>query len=128
VNVPAFLVEELAGHLATFPGDDGLVFTAARGGPLRRTSFRRREWLPAVEASVGMPCRFHDLRHSHAALLIANGAHPKVIQARLGHSSIKTTLDTYGHLFEGLDEAAAERLDVSYQNALADSARTAVRS
>jgi integrase len=49
--------------------------------------------------------------HTHAAILIAQGEHPKVIQHRLGHSSIKVTLDTYGHLFEGLDEAAAERLD-----------------
>lgn len=58
--------------------------------------------------------RFHDLRHSQAAMLIAQGEHPKVIQNRLGHSSIKTTLDTYGHLFDGLDEAAAERLDVTH--------------
>ena len=47
-------------------------------------------------------------------MLIAQGEHPKVIQNRLGHSSIKVTLDTYGHLFEGLDEAAAERLDVTH--------------
>jgi integrase len=58
--------------------------------------------------------RFHDLRHTHAALLIAAGEHPKVIQARLGHASIGTTLDTYGHLFEGLDEAAAEKLDATW--------------
>jgi integrase len=47
-------------------------------------------------------------------MLIAQGDHPKVIQNRLGHSSIKVTLDTYGHLFEGLDEAAAERLNAIY--------------
>lgn len=58
--------------------------------------------------------RFHDLRHTHAAMLIAQGEHPKVIQNRLGHSSIKVTLDTYGHLFEGLDVAAAERLDTVF--------------
>ena len=55
--------------------------------------------------------RFHDLRHTHAALLIASGEHPKVIQSRLGHASIRTTLDTYGHLFDGLDEDAAGRLN-----------------
>jgi integrase len=71
----------------------------------------RRVWQPAVAASVGEPCRFHDLRHSHAALLIAQGEHPKVIQGRLGHASIRTTLDVYGHLLEGLDEAAADRLE-----------------
>jgi hypothetical protein len=47
-------------------------------------------------------------------MLIAQGEHPKVIQLRLGHSSIQVTLDTYGHLFEGLDEAAADRLDAAF--------------
>ena len=51
-----------------------------------------------------------DLRHSHAAMLLREKAHPKVIQVRLGHASIKTTLDTYGHLHEGIDEALAESL------------------
>jgi integrase len=57
----------------------------------------------------------HDLRHTHAALLIAQGEHPKVIQERLGHASIGTTLHTYGHLFEALDEAAANRLEDAYR-------------
>jgi integrase len=83
------------------------------GGPVRRSNFRRRVWLPAVQASVGEPMRFHDLRYTHVAMLIAQGEHPKTIQARLGHRSISTTLDTYGHLFEGLDEAAADRLGTS---------------
>jgi len=112
VALPKFLADELAVHLAEWPsGSDGLVFTAPQGGPLLRRNFRRRTWLPAVRGSVGEPMRFHDLRHTHAAMLIAQGEHPKVIQNRLGHSSINVTLDTYGHLFEGLDEAAAERLD-----------------
>ena len=76
--------------------------------------------MPAVRASVGDPCTFHDLRHTHAALLIAQGEHPKVIQERLGHASIKTTLDTYGHLFDGLDEAAADRLDELWRAARVD--------
>jgi integrase len=63
---------------------------------------------------VGEPLRFHDLRNTHAAMLIAQGEHPKVIQLRLGHSSIQVTLDIYGHLFEGLDEAAADRLDAAF--------------
>lgn len=74
--------------------------------------------MPAVRASVGEPLRVHDLRHTHAAMLIAQGEHPKVIQNRLGHSSIKVTLDTYGHLFDGLDEAAAERLDSAFTQTL----------
>ena len=89
VSLPPFAADVLAAHLADEEGD--LVF-----GVMHPTNFRRRVWYPAVEASVGRPCRFHDLRHSHAAMLIKEGAHPKAIQVRLGHASIKTTLDTYG--------------------------------
>jgi integrase len=120
VSVPSFIVEELARHLAVHGDDTGLIFSAPAGGPIRRTNFRRRIWVPAVRASVGEPCTFHDLRHTHAALLIAQGEHPKVIQERLGHASIKTTLDTYGHLFDGLDEAAADRLDEHWRAARVD--------
>ena len=87
------------------------MFTGAQGAPLRRSNFRRRVWLPAVRESVGEPLRFHDLRHFHATLLIAEGVHPKVIQHRLGHTSVTVTLDVYGHLFEGIDQAAADTLD-----------------
>lgn len=63
------------------------------------------------------------MHHTHAALLIAEGVHPKIVQERLGHASIRTTLDIYGHLFQGLDEAAAEALDSTYRGALAALAR-----
>jgi integrase len=63
--------------------------------------------------------RFYDLRHTHASLLIAEGVHPKKIAERLGHSSIKLTMDTYGHLFEGSgkrgparDRTAADKSDL----------------
>ena len=70
ISIPAWLVDVLAQHLITYPGGDDLIFTAPAGGPLRRTSFRSRYWKPAVGSSVGAPCRFHDLRHTHVALLI----------------------------------------------------------
>lgn len=56
----------------------------------------------------------HALRHTCAALLIAQGAHPKAIQSHLGHRSITTTLDRYGHLFEDEHEKLAERIDAAY--------------
>ena len=112
--VPRFVANHLARPIEDYPpGEDGLLVTGPDGGGLRRGNFRQRIWLPAVGATVGQPCTFHDLRHSHAALLIREGLHPKVIQERMGHSSIRTTLDTYGHLFPGLDEAAADALDSS---------------
>lgn len=111
IALPAFLTRVLEQHLRTYPSESGRVFTGPLGAPLRRSNFRRRVWLPAVRNSVGEPLRFHDLRHFHASLLIAEGVHPKVIQHRLGHTSITVTLDVYGHLFEGIDQAAAETLD-----------------
>lgn len=50
-------------------------------------------------------------RHTHASLLIHGGVHPKAIQARLGHASITTTLNTYGHPMEGAFQGVGERLD-----------------
>jgi integrase len=48
-----------------------------------------------------------------ASLLIREGLHAKVVSERMGHASIQTTHDTYGHLFQGMDEAAADTLDAS---------------
>ena len=80
--------------------------------PERRQATRPcREGDNAVADSVGQPMRFHDLRHSHVALLIVQGAHPAVIASRLGHTSVKTVLDVYGHLYEGLERNAADTLN-----------------
>jgi integrase len=63
-------------------------------------------------AANGLPkLRLYDLRHTHASLLINEGVHPKKIPERLGHSSIKLTMDTYGHLFEGSDRDSAEKME-----------------
>lgn len=103
-------------------GPNDLIFVGRDGGPLRRTNFRKRHWLPALErAELPMELRFHDLRHTCAALLIAQGAHPKEIQARLGHSSITTTLDRYGHLFPSLDERLSIGLDELFRRSETES-------
>jgi len=59
--------------------------------------------------------RFHDARHSHASLMLKQGVHPKIVQERLGHSTIAITLDTYSHVAPGLQEAAAKRFDDALQ-------------
>lgn len=51
---------------------------------------------------------FHDLRHTHAAMLIRRNIQPKVISERLEHASIKITMDLYGYLMPGLQDAVAE--------------------
>ena len=101
------------------------MFTAAQGGPLRHSNFYKRVWRPAKEvAGVPEGLRIHDLRHTCAALLIAQGASPKAIQAHLGHSSIQVTFDRYGHLFPEDLEDLADRLDEARESALADHTRT----
>ncbi len=55
--------------------------------------------------------RLHDARHTHASLMLKQGVHPKIVQERLGHSSISMTLDTYSHVAPGLQEAATAKFD-----------------
>jgi hypothetical protein len=67
-----------------------------------------------AQAAVGVPrIRFHDLRHTHATLLLEAGEHPKVVQERLGHSSNAITLDVNSHVTQGMQEGAAARLDAA---------------
>lgn len=61
------------------------------------------------------PVRFHDLRHTHVSLLIAANVNVKAIQVRMGHTSITTTMNTYGHLLPSAFEGVAEKLDVLVQ-------------
>ncbi len=59
---------------------------------------------------VGVPRgRLQDLRHFHASLLFAQGESPVLVQQRLGHKSLSTTADIYGHLFPGHQKDAAVR-------------------
>jgi integrase len=108
ITISPVTAELLARHLEEFasPGPDGLVFPNRAGNPLINASFWNNVFSPALRRA-GASCRFHDLRHTSVALAIAEGAHPKAIQTRMGHSSINVTLDRYGHLFPELDEAIA---------------------
>lgn len=114
VALPKSLNEHLRKHLEHHVAKDrdALVFTSPEGDPLRLPNFRRRVWWPALdEAGVSRDVRIHDLRHTCASLLIAQGTHPKAIQQHLGHSSISVTLDRYGHLFPDQQDEVADALD-----------------
>jgi integrase len=87
------------------------VFCSERGTPLDADNFRHREFPAALQRAQLRRIRFHDLRHTYTSLLIAHGAHPKYIQAQLGHASIQTTLDRYGHLMPQLHQAEAQKLE-----------------
>lgn len=122
IRLSNFLVDLLHGQLAerAQPGLDGLVFVTKEMDALRRNNFRRTYWLPATAHAGLEGLRFHDLRHTAVALAIANGAHAKAIQQRMGHSSVTITLDRYGHLLPALDEQMADGLDRMYRLALSE--------
>jgi len=113
VPIPRFIAEALA-PLLTGKSPVDYVFTSPEGGPLRHSNFYRWHFRPAV-GRAGLPAgvRFHDLRHTYAGFLIAQGAHPKAIMERMGHSSITVTLDRYGHLLPSLEEHLTEALNRS---------------
>jgi integrase len=118
VTVSGAVAAMLADHLDRFvqPDPDALVFGNASGRPLAHSSFQTHHFKNA-QLAAGVRCRFHDLRHTSVALAIADGAHPKAIQVRMGHSSITVTLDRYGHLFPELDEAIATAFDARFRAA-----------
>ena len=118
VTLPRSVVEELAEHLGPVGEADGWVFTADKGGVLRPSNFRVKEWLPAVRAAGQAPLRPHDLRHTAVALWIAAGANPKEVSVQAGHTSVAFTLDRYGHLCEGHDAELRDRLDVMHVQGL----------
>lgn len=111
VAVPRSVLEDLA-PLLEGRGRDEFVFPSKAGTPLGRRAWMARIWRPAVRAAGLEGLRFHDLRHLHAALAVAVGAHPRALQERLGHSTSRITLDTYSSVLPGLDEELAARLDV----------------
>jgi len=96
--------------LGTQLTDDGLVFCHLDGKPLRPNTITRAWTILAARCGLKV-IRLHDARHSHASLMLKQGVHPKIVQERLGHSSIQITLDTYSHVAPGLQEAAAKRFD-----------------
>lgn len=90
------------------------MFTARRGGPITSGPFHHHIWQPACDAAGLSPRpRVHDLRHSHASALIAAGVPLPVVQRRMGHESIQTTVDVYGHLAPDAYAGAAEAMSVA---------------
>ena len=86
--------------------DTGLVFVAEDGRGLHPQ--RITDLFQECCADLGLPrIRLHDLRHTAATLALVAGVHPKVVQERLGHSTISMTLDTYSHVVVGMQQEAA---------------------
>lgn len=97
-------------------GPKAWIFTDERGRPITGQAFHARAWGPAVsraEAAFGKRPRIHDARHSYASWLLYDGVPINYVQAQLGHESITTTVDRYGHLMPGGDELIAHALSAA---------------
>ena len=116
VVVPPELHDDLTAACEGKAAGD-LVFTAPRGGPVLHRTFWSRVWLPAVAGIEPRP-RIHDLRHTHASTLLAAGVPIHIVQMRLGHESIKTTVDTYGHLMPDAQALAANAASLAFGSRL----------
>lgn len=90
------------------------LFTNTVGKPLHPSSFRNNVWYPAVDKAkvkgLAKEPRIHDMRHTCASWMIADGVQPHVVQRHMGHENITTTIGTYGHLDRKDAEAAAGRI------------------
>lgn len=132
-NVSTFLGQHLA-ERGRAHDPEAYVLAAPQGGPVRPDLFRKRVWVPAcIDAGLGRyvvtdrgkeydGLGLHDLRHAAVALMREAGVPVEVASERLGHASIRTTIDIYGSLPEALDRRAADAL-----GDLMDAGRTADR-
>jgi integrase len=116
VPLAAAVANVLAAHLSQWPAHDepGLIFTNERGAPIQQSPFAPVFAAAARRAGLPQWATPHDLRHYFASVLIRSGASVKVVQARLGHSSAKTTLDVYGHLFADEEDRTRAAIDAEF--------------
>ena len=117
VPIPRSLADQLS-ELAERKKAEDLLFTTSSGSPLRLPNWRRDAFHPArSRAGISGQLRVHDLRHTAASLMIQAGYPPKMLQEIMGHASITTTLDLYGHLYPGDMDRYADRLDSAIEEA-----------
>ena len=94
--------------------EDSPVFIRTTGEPLLPSTvtfgFKK------IVRKLGLgDVRFHDLRHTHATVLLLQGVHPKVVQERLGHSKMSTTMDLYSHVMPSMQKDAVQRFDMALE-------------
>jgi len=93
------------------PNDKDIVFLNTKGTyirPCRINQTFKTIWLKKAGLQ---PINFHSLRHTHATQLLAHNVHAKIIQQRLGHSNIATTMDIYSHALPSLQKEAADKIN-----------------
>ena len=112
ITLPDFLVTELNEYVSKLYGimENDRLFLITK-------SYLEKEMNRGVELSGVKKIRLHDLRHSHASLLISKlGAQPNLVADRLGHEKIQTTLNTYSHLYPNQNRDLADRLNKLIEN------------
>ena len=124
VALPSLAIEELRRwrlqqaeellQLGVRADDTWHVVTQADGAPLQPRSLTHVVSAFLKEWNVTL----HGLRHSHASHMLASNVHPKIVQERLGHSSIAITLDIYSHLMPNMQGEAAAAVDVVMRAAI----------
>lgn len=108
VTLPPYAAGILKAHCEGLEDKRSFIFTTSNGTPFSARNLVRH--FKNVIEKTGLPnIRFHDLRHYHATYLLTQNVHPRVVQERLGHSSVTLTLSTYSHVLPGLQEEAAEK-------------------
>jgi integrase len=93
------------------------VFPDTEGGWLRKSNFHRKVYGPILEKAGLTGIRFHDWRHYHASQLVELGTSPKVVQERIGHADVSTTLRFYVHPRHEAHRAAADQFDIVFRSA-----------
>jgi integrase len=127
VALTGLAVEELRRHktqqaeellrLGMRQSDDTYVVAQADGQRLKPNSLTH-EFVRFIAGTELPRIRFHDLRHTHATQLLKSNVHPKIVQERLGHEDISTTLNLYSHVLPGMQDAAAKSVDQALREAL----------
>jgi len=115
--MPQQLVYELKRWKLACPvSEHDLVFPGLEGGIANHVNIVNRYFYPALRRAGLRHVSFHSLRHSNASLRIQSGQNIKYISDQLGHSTIKITLDVYGHLFNDVNftRQQVELLDNSF--------------
>lgn len=98
-------------RLACSHSELNLVFPNSNGNYQSADNLAKRRFLPALNRAGIDKIRFHDLRHTYASLLLANGAPMKYVQHQLGHSSITMTMDLYTHLLPEVNDKCVNLLN-----------------
>ena len=127
VPIVAALRDLLVEHKLVTRRDAGLVFGSSARSPFTPTAVRRRA-LTAWRRAGLEPIGLHECRHTFASLLIAAGVNAKAITAYLGHASIQTTFDLYGHLMPGNEDEAVALVDAYLERANTDGRLAQIRS